>query len=596
MRIVHAARDIGRLGDISGVLVRHGFGEVVTRLGLRRGRASTAPGPDTKRRGSETPPSSRPPAEGGAASEAPRADGEPSDASGSEELAPGDVAPGDLSLPVRLRQVLEDLGPSFVKLGQIASTRADVLPAEVIAELRKLQDAVSPIPFAELREEVERSLGTSLGEVFASFDEEPLAAGSIAQVHRAVIRTADGPQQVVVKVQRPGIAKTIASDVDLLHTLASLIERAIPESRVYSPSGLVQQFDRAITNELDFSLEAENAVLFAQNFEGVPQVKFPAVFRQASTKQVLTLEFLAGHKVYDAVAAGFSGRDLSRIALQVMVKQIFEDGFFHADPHPGNAIILGTPSHPVLGLIDLGMAGRLSPRVRDLTIDLMVAALRKDYDGIADAIYAIGNPTERIDREAFRAEVGLRAERYLGRPLREVQLSGLVRDVIQGATQFGLKIPTDFTLVGKALMTVEGVGRDLDPDLDLFNEARPLFLNLLKKRYSPERMGMELLRRLERLSGASDTLPQQVHEVLEDLRLGRLTLNAQDPGVIRAADLLGKRLFVGLVNGSMLIAGAWLIPTSFWFVGLFFLLVTIVWLLAFAIMEIYRAIRARWQH
>ncbi|MBN2193672.1 MAG: AarF/ABC1/UbiB kinase family protein [Polyangiaceae bacterium] len=581
VRIVHAARDIARVRDISTVLIRHGFGEVVARLGIRRGRSAG----EGRRRESVVPESTR---SGG--SEPPDSADLASDAT-PEDIAHGDAALRELSVPVRVRRVLEDLGPSFIKLGQIVSTRADVVPPDVIAELRKLQDSVPPIPFAELRAALEQSLGRALGEVFESFEETPLAAGSIAQVHRARVRADHGSHDVVVKVQRPGIARTIASDVDLLHTLAGWIERAIPESRVYSPVGLVQQFDHAITNELNFSLEAENSSIFTQNFEQMPQVKFPRVYREASTKQVLTLEYLDGRKVYDAIEAGFVGRKLSQIALQVMVKQIFEDGFFHADPHPGNVIILGTPEHPVLGLIDLGMVGRLSPRVRDLTIDLMVSALRKDYDGIADAIYSIGNPTEKFDREAFRSEVGLRAERYLGRPLKEVQLSGLVRDVVQGATQFGLKIPTDFTLVGKALMTVEGVGRELDPDIDLFTEARPLFLNLLKKRYSPERLGMELLRRVERLSDASDTLPQQIHEVLEDLRFGRLTVNAADPGIVRAADLLGKRMFVGLMNGSMLVSGTLLISTRYWIVGGLFLLSSIVWLATFALMELYRAIR-----
>jgi ubiquinone biosynthesis protein len=588
VRLVQAARDIGRLRQISQVLVRHGFGEIVARLGGRRARSSPPVHGEARRRESAPP-------EGAQALEVDLTDGDLSTAATPEDIARGDAARRDHSLPVRMRRVLEDLGPSFVKLGQIASTRADILPPEIIAELRKLQDAVPPVPFPDIRDELERALGSGLSDVFESFQEEPLAAGSIAQVHRACIRTPEGAQEVVVKIQRPGIARTVASDVDLLHTFAGLVERAIPESRVYSPTGLVQQFDRAITNELDFTLEAENAALFTQNFENFSQVKFPRVYRDASTKQVLTLEFLDGQKVYDAVRTGFSGRQLSKIALEVMVKQIFEDGFFHADPHPGNAIILGTPENPTLGLIDLGMVGRLSPRVRDLTIDLMVSAIRKDYDGIADAIYAIGNPTVKIDREAFRSEVGLRAERYLGRPLRDVNLSGLVRDVVQGATQFGLRIPTDFTLVGKALMTVEGVGRELDPDIDLFSEARPLFLALLKKRYSPERLGLELLRRLERLSDASDTLPRQIQEVLEDLRLGRLTINAADPGVLRAADLLGKRLFVGLVNGAMLISGAWLISTSYWIVGGAFLVTCILWLFGFAVMELYRAIRARWQ-
>ncbi len=321
--IVHAARDIGRVRDISAVLARYGFGEVLGKMGFGPKRSEPA---DSEARGR--------------------------------------------SWATRLRMALEELGPSFVKLGQIMSTRADLLPPELIAELTKLQDSVPPVAFAEIKEQVERSLGADLGEIFAEVDETPLAAASIAQVHRGKLRTEDGLMDVVVKVQRPGIGDTISSDLDILHTFAALLERAVPESRIYSPVGLVHQFDRAITSELDFVTEAENAVRFAQNFEGYKNVKFPKVYRRATSKHVITLEYLDGKKIFDAIAAGHSGKTLTRLAMDVLVKQVFEDGFFHADPHPGNVLVLGTPEDPTLAMLDLGMVGRLSPRLRDLAVDL----------------------------------------------------------------------------------------------------------------------------------------------------------------------------------------------------------------------------------
>src|SRR6185503_2311699 len=236
--IVHAARDIGRLRDISTVLVRHGFGEVVARVGLGRPRKAK---------------DSQPPSQ--------RSNGNGLEITADEETR-GDRERREISMAMRVRRVLEDLGPSFVKLGQIASTRPDVLPADVIAELKKLQDSVPPVPFEEIKDQVERSLGVELADLFEEFDATPLAAASIAQVHRARLKSDDGTLDVVVKVQRPGIAETIASDLDLLHAFAALVERAIPESRIYSPVGLVQQFDRAITSELDFTAEAENALRF----------------------------------------------------------------------------------------------------------------------------------------------------------------------------------------------------------------------------------------------------------------------------------------------------------------------------------------------
>jgi len=557
--LLHAARDIGRIRAVSTVLVRHGFGEVVHRLGLgRKGKAQPA-----------------------LVEESP------------EEEARGAREREQMSSSVRARRVLEDLGPSFVKLGQIASTRPDVLPTDLIAELKKLQDAVPPVPFEDIRNQMEVSLGASLEDVYLSVDPTPLAAASIAQVHRAVLKTEDGPKQVVVKVQRPGIAETIASDLDILHAFAALVERAVPESRIYSPAGLVQQFDRAITAELDFTAEADNAERFAQSFAGYKNVKFPKPYRNASSKRVLTLEYLEGDKIYDALAAGHSGKKIARIALDVMVKQVFEDGFFHADPHPGNVFVLGPPDAPVLAFVDLGMVGRLSPRMRDLTVDVMVGAVRRDYDAIADAMYAIGTPTKKIDMDAYRAEVALLAEKYLGKQLKDIELSALMRDLVQGAKKFGLEIPTDFLLVGKALMTVEGVGKEVDPELDVFEETKPLFVDLLRKRYSPERLGTELLRRLERLSGATYNMPQQIQEVLDDLRLGRLSIRTVDPMVASSSERLGRRILTAVASGSFVLGGAWLVAARYETLGGILIAVAVFALLGHAALEAYRSFRRK---
>lgn len=488
---------------------------------------------------------------------------------------------------------LEELGPSFVKLGQIMSTRSDLLPQELILELVKLQDSVPPVPFADIKEQVERSLGAPLEELFADFQEIPLAAASIAQVHRATLRTEEGTRDVVVKVQRPGIGTTISSDIDILHTFAALLERAIPETRIYSPTGLVQQFDRAITNELDFTTEADNAIRFAQNFEGYRNVRFPKVYKRASSKHVLTLEYLDGKKVFDAVAAGHSGKKLARIALDVLVKQIFEDGFFHADPHPGNTLILGTPDDPTFAMLDLGMVGRLSPRLRDQAVDLMVAAVRRDYDSVADVLYQIGTPTKKIDMNAYRAEVAVLAERYLGKQLKDIEISALIRDLAQGAMKYEIEMPTDFMLVGKALMTVEGVGKVLEPELDIFEEAKPHFLGILKKRYSPERLGNELLRRLEKLSGATSHLPEQLGEVLDDLRLGRLVVHTSDPEASNASDRLGRRIYSGLVASALILSGAWALTAREFYPAIALFAVATLWLFGHQVRDAIKAWTSR---
>jgi ubiquinone biosynthesis protein len=242
--------------------------------------------------------------------------------------------------------------------------------------------------------------------------------------------------------------------------------------------------------------------------------------------------------------------------MHIIVKQIFEDGFFHADPHPGNVLVLGNVARPEYALIDLGMVGRLGPRMRDLTVDLMVAAAREDYEAVADAMYALATPTKKVEMRAFRASVALLAEKYLRRNLRDIDLSALIHDLIGTATRYGLEVPPDFMLVGKALITIEGVGKEIAPDFDIIEESRPLFLELLRKRYSPQRLGNEILRRMERLSGATSQLPEQLQEVLEDVRMGRLAIRITDTEARDASDRLGRRVSTALLASACLLAGS----------------------------------------
>ena len=535
MNIVTAVRDLARLREITAVLVRHGFGEIVARVGLGRKKTDGKSEPPKSAEHAETPEIT------------------------AEELARGEDETKRVSIHERVRLVLQDLGPSFIKLGQIISTRPDLIPPELIIELKKLQDDVPGVPFAEVRDVIESSLGDKIENLFLRFEEKPLATASIGQVHRALLATPDGEAEVVVKVQRPGITSTVARDLELLHIMAVALERAIPETKIYAPIGLVAQFDRSITSELDFAVEAENAERFNQNFKDSTTIRFPKVYRQASAKKVLCLEFFDGRKIDAALAQGFDGPLLAKRATALVIQMIFKDGFFHADPHPGNIILMGTPQEPVIGLIDVGMVGRLSPELRDRAIDLMVAAARKDAYAVADAIFLIGRPTKKVDMREYRAEVALLAEKYLGKPLKEIELSAMIRDLVKGAMKYGIEVPTDFMLVGKALMTLEGIGKQLDPDLDVFSEASPYFLALLKDRYSPQRLGNELWRGVEQLSRAGYDMPMQLREVLEDLRLGRLSIRAIDPESPRATDRLGRRLFSASVVATLIGSGTLLL-------------------------------------
>ncbi|MBC7173776.1 MAG: AarF/ABC1/UbiB kinase family protein, partial [Polyangiaceae bacterium] len=417
-------------------------------------------------------------------------------------------------------------------------------------------------PFETIRATIEADLGGTIEEIFESFDFEPLASASIGQAHRARLLTEDGPVEVVVKVQRPHARGIIDRDIDLLYWLAHTIERSVPEYRLYNPVKMVTEFDRSIHDELDFAQEADNCERFARNFSGDRHVKFPDVHRSASGKRVLTLEYLPGKKVYDAVRDGASGEEIAKRAVAAMVQQVFEDGFFHADPHPGNVLILGNPNDPVLGLIDVGMVGRLTPQMRDRTIDLMLAAIREDYRGIADALYAIGRPTKKIDRQAYEAEVAILSQKYLGKKLEDIELTALIRDLVNGAQKYGVEVPADFLMLGKSLMTVEGVGKEIYPELDLFEEVKPYFVKLMKQRYSPERITQDVMRGVMRMSAAATEMPIQMQEILEDLRKGAFRVQVKEADLKDAADQLGRRLFSGVVVGSLYISAALLAATN----------------------------------
>ena len=550
--VVSAVRDLARLREISTVLVRHGFGEIVARAGFGRARKPKAEGESVE-----------PPSELDIADDA---------------LAQGEAEKKRAATAERLRLVLQDLGPCFIKLGQIASTRTDVLPPDVILELKKLQDDVPPVPFDEIKKVVETSFGKPLEKIYKRFDEKPLATASIGQVHRACLTTADGDVEVVVKVQRPNVGNLVLRDVELLHIMAATVEATIPESKLYSPVGLVQQFDRSITAELNYLIEAENCDRFAQNFAGDPNIRFPKAYREATSKQVLTLEFFDGKKLNQAIKEGYDGKLIAKKSVGIIIRQAFDHGFFHADPHPGNIIILGTKEDPVVGLIDVGMVGRLSPELRDRTVDLLMAAVRNDAYGVADALYAIGRPTRKVDMREYRAEVALLAEKYLGKPLKEIDLGAMLRDLVQGAMKYGIEIPPDFMMIGKTLMTLDGIGKELDPDLDIFGEATPFFTELLMKRYSPQRIGNDLMRGVEQLSRAGYDMPLQLREVLDDLRLGRLAVRAPDPPLALATERLGRRVFSGLYVAALTFGGAYLLRGDEKLLGALFLLVgVLVW-------------------
>ncbi|MBW2732710.1 MAG: AarF/ABC1/UbiB kinase family protein [Deltaproteobacteria bacterium] len=520
MSIFSAVRDLDRLRQITQVLVRHGFGAFAAKMGL----------PGAKLEGV------------------------------SEEQLLADR----VQLGKRLRLTLQDLGTTFIKLGQIVSTRPDVIPEEIVSELKKLQDDVPPFDSAVAKEQVAAELGAPLEELFTTFADAPMACASVAQVYRAEVTDSAGTtEQVAVKVQRPGIDATVQRDLNLLHHLARVLEKTIPEAQIYSPSGLVREFERAILAELDFTTEAENAAAFVANFTDDATVCFPRILPKLSSRKVLTMEYLDGVKVDEAVKRGADGAWLAKNALRLILKMVFEDGFFHADPHPGNILILPAPpsggygadSKLQIGLLDLGLVGRLSPELRDRTVDLLLAAAQNDADALADALLAIGKAQRQIDHDAFREYVREVAARHLGKPMAEMEAAAILGDLVKGALKFEIEIPATLTMLFRTIITVEGVGKEIYPELDVLAEAKPYLLKILAARYHPMKLARGIWRDLHQLSDSARGLPRRIQDLIDELQRGNLKIEARDRPRARALERLGRRLrasgiFIGSAGAS----------------------------------------------
>ncbi len=454
----------------------------------------------------------------------------------------------------RFRELLADLGPTFIKMGQVLSTRADILPAEYVEELSHLQDAASPIPVETVRREIARGLGRPWDEAFASIDEAPLASASIAQVHRG--RTRAG-EDVAVKVQRPEIREQIETDLDLLYYLAKLLEAAVEEVGVYTPSGIVEEFDRAIHEELDFENEAKNLRAFAEANRERPYLVIPRVYDELSSRTVLTMQFLAGTKITDVRDELFPRTELAKLIVQEAFHQLFSDGLFHADPHPGNLLVL--PGRRV-AMLDFGLVGRLTAGMQQTLVMLTLAVALGDPDTVARVVYRIGIPDTRTNLAAFKGDIATLLGRYLGRRLDQIDAGSLLRDLLDLAVRYRIRIPREYALLSRASVATEGIIRQLDPKLDIAASVLPYVREILFGRLAPTSLQGGLLRGALRLQEFAQDVPVQLSQILMDMEGGKLVVNVQGRQLDELADAV-RRLAVVLMSGMLgaaLVVGAFI--------------------------------------
>lgn len=461
----------------------------------------------------------------------------------------------------RIRMAFEELGPTFIKLGQILATRPDLIPMSLVHELRKLQDKVPTFSPAESKRQIEQELGKPVGEIFEKFEEKPLAAASIAQVHRARLKTGE---EVVVKVRRPNLAAIIKTDIDIMQGLAALVEANVPESRQYSPVKMVDEFARSIMKEVDLSHEAFNIMKFARNFEGDPHVHVPRVYMDYTTDKVLTMEFIAGIKASHLEAiekAGMDRKELAKVGVQFTMEQVFIHGFFHADPHPGNIFVL--PGN-VIAPIDMGMMGVLDRDMIDNLLELLVGILLQDIDKIIKLFEKLGLVDDTVDRPGLRKDGQELIDRYYNVSLAEVDIAAFIAQLFDVLTRYRVIVPAELLLMGKALATVEGMARDLDPQLDPLEAIRPFILKMYLRRLAdPRFLAKDLLRVGRDYVGMAASLPGDLKTIFTDLRRGRLSVGMRAEGLeplikehARSANRLSMSVMIGATTiGAAILLG-----------------------------------------
>jgi ubiquinone biosynthesis protein len=458
---------------------------------------------------------------------------------------------------VRLRRSLDDLGPTFVKFGQLLSTRSDILPEGVLLELQKLQDTVRPMPAGAAQAIVGRELGSPVEEIFEHFDPVPLGSASIGQVHRAVLR---GGEIVAVKVRRPEAPGRVEADLELMRDFASFLDRRFGRRLFVDVRGLVAEFEEVVRRELDYTTEAESARRFSANFSGTP-VAIPGIYLELSTSRVLTMEYIEGTRFHDIrplLLTPSERRHVAAMGAEAIFKMAFEDGFFHGDPHPGNLIL--TPEGN-LALLDFGMVGYMSRGDIEALSRLFIAVIQRDAPGALRSLETLGVRYASEVRGDLVRDLREFLNKYSGLSVGEVTIGQALSELISLARRHRLRVPPVFPLLTKALVTAEGLARSIDPTINVYEVARPYARRLLVERYSPEGALEGARERALEYARYAEDYPEQVRQLLAELSDGELEVHLQHQGLdelIGEVDILANRLVFAVVAGALLVGSSML--------------------------------------
>jgi len=467
----------------------------------------------------------------------------------------------ELSTFERIRCALEDLGPTFVKFGQIMSLRPDLLPKELIEELSRLQDEVAAVEFSQIKETVEKSTEKPLQETFSIFDAEPLAAASVSQVHRAVLKN-DG-RIASVKVRRPRIRSKIKRDLDIMAVVAEQLHERVQDLKTYDLPNLVRVLRRSLLRELDFNREARNMKI-ARAYAGEdPEIHIPEVYEEYCSESLLVMEYVQGTKVKDLRNEALADPEsLAKQGLKAAIKQILKDGFFHADPHPGNLLIT---EEERICLMDWGMAGRLSERDRYELIDLLKSVVDKDSESMVHALLHIGTAEGDVDQRALERELLEILDSYYSVPIKEMNIGQLLMAITEMLRTYSLKLPPDLVIMIKALVTAEGTARYIYPDLDVVSEAKGYISSLALERFRPQSIWRSLRFTLSQFFNIQKEVPRRLVQVLNKAEKGELTLGFRHEnlaGLRNTLDNITNRLTFGIIIAAMIIGSSMIITTG----------------------------------
>ncbi|WNF38924.1 AarF/ABC1/UbiB kinase family protein [Bacillaceae bacterium IKA-2] len=493
----------------------------------------------------------------------------------------------------RFRVFFEEMGPTFIKIGQLASTRSDFIPADIIKELEKLQDDVPAFSYEDVESILVKELEVKMADIFKEFNEIPIAAASIGQVHFAILKTG---QQVAVKIQRPNIRQVIETDLEILRDIAALAERRLEWAAKYQLVDIVDEFAKSLWAEVDYTIEARNAEKISKQFLNDPKIKIPEIYWEFSSKKVLTMEYVEGTKLNEIdkiEKKGYSRKATAERVINSIFKQIFVHGFFHADPHPGNILVVADEK---IIFMDFGMVGRLTPEMRDHFASFIIAMMLQSTGGVIKAIFQMGLVPDDVNSVLLHSDVDMLREKYYDVPISQLSLGEAVNDLFSVASKHGIRIPTDLTLVGKSLLTLEGLIEKLDPSISIVKIAEPFGRQLLKERYLPKNFLGRVWNNIIEYSEVVTDFPKSLKDFSSIMKQGKLRVEVSisdlDQLLMRLERVSNRISFsivllsfsiimVGLIMGTSL-AGTtstliWRLPTVE--IGFGVALIMVLWLL-----------------